>query len=60
MKPWILVELSKCFGSYDLLTAYIMRNHNIGLETATDITYLIGQDLERWVDEILESRGEEN
>lgn len=42
-------ELSEKFGTYDLLTAYIMRELSCDYETADDITYRIADELDRWI-----------
>lgn len=42
-------ELSEKFGTYDLLTAYIMRELSCDYETADDIAYRIADELDRWI-----------
>ena len=52
-------ELAENYGTFDLLTAYIMRTSSINEDVATDIVYKIDMDLERWIEDILETEDNE-
>ena len=45
-------ELAENYGTFDLLTAYIMRTAGVSEEVATDMVYRIDTDLERWLEEL--------
>ena len=51
MNQLTIQELAENYGTYDLLTAYIMRTANINEEKAKDIVYKLDIYLEPWIDE---------
>ena len=52
-------KLSENYGTYDLLTAYIMRTVDVDEEKATGIVYQLDLDLERRIEESIENEDEE-
>lgn len=51
MNKLTIQELAENYGTYDLLTAYIMRTANINEEKTKNIVYKLDINLERWIDE---------
>lgn len=58
MNQLTIQELAENYGTYDLLTAYIMRTANINEEKAKVIVYKLDIYLERWIDELFEENKE--
>ena len=52
-------NLAESYGTYDLLTAYIMRTLNVSCEIASDMVYRVDYALEIMLDEMIESEEEE-
>ncbi len=44
-------ELAHSFGTYTLLTAYIMRECKLDKDAAEDLVYRVGPYLDRWLEE---------
>ena len=54
-----VTNLAENYGTYDLLTAYIMRTLNVSYEVAEDIVYNVDYDLEIRLNEMFEGEEEE-
>jgi hypothetical protein len=54
-----VTNLAENYGTYDLLTAYIMRTLHVSYEFASDVICQVDYDLERWLCEMIANEEEE-
>ena len=59
MNKMSIKELAENYGTFDLLTAYIMRTAGVSEEVSADMVYTVDTDLERWLEELTYEDDEE-
>lgn len=51
MNKMSIQQLAENYGTYDLLTAYIMRTAGVDKKKAIDIVYQLDLTIERWIED---------
>ena len=54
-----VTNLAESYGTYDLLTAYIMRTLHVSYEFASDVVCMVDCDIERFLCESITNAEEE-